>query len=337
MPAAVERRWFRATGLPVARSSSRTAMLDSMTRVRAVRIPELKRDPEADAPAGTVDDLARFVGAHRRIVVLTGAGCSTASGIPAYRDRTGRWRRRQPIFYQDFMRDAVVRRRYWARSFFGWAVMEEARPGRTHDALSRLARSGRLHGLVTQNVDGLHQRAGHVDVIELHGGLQQVVCLDCGAGTPRTSLQERLVALNPDWRPEVLGINPDGDAELDERAYPGFRVADCADCGGTLKPDVVFFGESVPRHRLEAADRLVAGADAMLVVGTSLVVWSGYRLARRAAELGLPIAAINDGLTRADALLRFKLSGDCGAALARVAERVAGADPVQASSAKSSA
>jgi NAD-dependent SIR2 family protein deacetylase len=297
-------------------------MLPTMSQVRAVRIPELRREAETDAPVGTLDDLERLVGSHGSIVVLTGAGCSTASGIPAYRDRTGRWRRRQPIFYQDFMRDPVVRRRYWARSYFGWPVMEQARPGRTHAALANLARHGRLHGLVTQNVDGLHQRAGHDDVIELHGGLHQVLCLDCGAATPRTSLQRRLEALNPDWRAEVLGINPDGDAELDEQAYPGFRVADCADCGGVLKPDVVFFGESVPRERLEAADRLVAGADAMLIVGTSLVVWSGYRLARRAAERGLPIAAINEGLTRADALLDFKLGGDCGAALAAVADRL---------------
>jgi NAD-dependent SIR2 family protein deacetylase len=296
-----------------------------MSGIRAVRIPELRSGAGADAPPGSIDDLHRFVASHRSIVVLTGAGCSTASGIPAYRDRTGRWRRRQPIFYQDFMRDAVVRRRYWARSFFGWPVMAQARPGRTHTALARLARLGRLRGLVTQNVDGLHHGAGHEEVLELHGGLHQVLCLDCGAATPRTSLQQRLDALNPDWRPEVLGINPDGDAELDERAYPGFRVAGCEDCGGTLKPDVVFFGESVPRGRLEAADRLVDGADAMLVVGTSLVVWSGYRLARRAAERGLPLVAINEGLTRADALLDFKLGGDCGDALAAVAGRLAAA------------
>ncbi|MGK7295823.1 MAG: NAD-dependent protein deacetylase [Candidatus Wenzhouxiangella sp. M2_3B_020] len=285
-----------------------------------MRIPELRADPTVRATEGSTDELAGFLSDHRRIVVLTGAGCSTGSGIPAYRDPSGRWQRRQPIFYQDFIGDPIMRRRYWARSYFGWAVMEDARPGPTHRALSRLERTGRMAGLVTQNVDGLHQRAGHSRVIELHGGLERVLCLDCGNGSRRSALQERLEGLNPDWSPEVLGINPDGDAELDDRAYPGFRVADCSECGGTLKPDVVFFGESVPRPRLESADRLVDEADAMLIVGTSLVVWSGFRLARRAAEAGLPLAAVNDGLTRADGLLDFKVSGDCGE---RLAEAVA--------------
>lgn len=267
--------------------------------------------------AGSVDELSRFLADHRKIVVLTGAGCSTGSGIPAYRDESGRWRRRQPIFYQDFLAEPVMRRRYWARSFFGWRVMQRAAPGPTHAALATLARLERMSGLVTQNVDGLHQRAGHTDVIELHGGLERVLCLDCGLGSTRDELQQRLELLNPDWAPEVLAINPDGDAELDEKAYPGFRIAGCSDCGGILKPDVVFFGESVPRSRLAAADRLVENADAMLIVGTSLVVWSGYRLARLAAERGIPLAAVNNGLTRADAMLEFKLEGDCGEVLGK--------------------
>lgn len=286
-----------------------------MASVRSVRIPELRADPGAQARAGSIDELARFVADHRKIVVLTGAGCSTGSGIPAYRDKSGRWRRRQPVFYQDFLGDPVMRRRYWARSFFGWRVMQQASPGPTHTALAGLADAGRLSGLITQNVDGLHQRAGHADVIELHGGLDRVLCLDCGLGSTRDELQQRLELLNPDWAPEVLGINPDGDAELDDRAYPGFRIAGCSACGGTLKPDVVFFGESVPRTRLDAADRLVDHADAMLIVGTSLVVWSGYRLTRLAAERGVPIAAVNNGLTRADGMLEFKLEGDCDVVL----------------------
>lgn len=288
-----------------------------MANVRTARIPELRIDPDTEVRAGSVHELARFLSAHERIGVLTGAGCSTGSGIPAYRDESGRWRRRQPIFYQDFIKDPAMRRRYWARSYFGWTVMQQARPGMTHTALAALAKTGRVSGLITQNVDGLHQHAGHDDVIELHGGLERVLCLDCGLGSPRNGLQRRLEALNPDWAPEVLGINPDGDAELDERAYPGFRIADCPDCGGTLKPDVVFFGESVPKQRLCAADRLVENADAMLIVGTSLVVWSGFRLARRAAERGIPVVAINNGLTRADSLLDFKLEGDCGEVLER--------------------
>ncbi|MBS3823930.1 MAG: NAD-dependent protein deacetylase [Wenzhouxiangellaceae bacterium] len=290
-----------------------------MTQVRAARIPELRTDPDVAVRNGSVAELARFLDNHRSIAVLTGAGCSTGSGIPAYRDESGRWRRRQPIFYQDFINDPVMRRRYWARSYFGWSVMRQARPGRTHTALATLAESGKTAGLITQNVDGLHQRAGHDALIELHGGLERVLCLDCGRGSSRDALQQRLERLNPDWAPEVLGINPDGDAELDvrhdKRAYPGFRIAACTGCGGTLKPDVVFFGESVPRQRLAEADRRVEGADAMLIVGTSLVVWSGFRLARLAAERGLPIVAINNGLTRADALLEFKLQGDCGEVL----------------------
>ena len=288
-----------------------------MVKTRSVRIPELRTEPGVQARAGSVEELTRFVMDHRSIVVLTGAGCSTGSGIPAYRDESGRWRRRQPIFYQDFLGDPVMRRRYWARSFFGWQVMQRANPGPSHTALASMAGHGRLSGLVTQNVDGLHQRAGHNGVIELHGGLERVLCLDCGLGSTRDELQQQLELLNPDWAPEVFGINPDGDAELDDRAYPGFRVADCAGCGGILKPDVVFFGESVPRARLAAADQLVENADAMLIVGTSLVVWSGYRLALQASERGIPVAAVNNGLTRADAMLEFKLDGDCGEVLGR--------------------
>jgi len=298
-----------------------------MAPVRAIRIPELRIDPDLAGRRGSVAELARFISSHRSIAVLTGAGCSTGSGIPAYRDEFGRWRRRQPVFYQDFINDPVTRRRYWARSYFGWSVMQQARPGPTHRVLAALAATGKIAGLITQNVDGLHQRAGHSDLIELHGGLERVLCLDCGLGCSRDGLQQRLKLLNPDWAPEVLGINPDGDADLDERAYPGFRVAGCESCGGTLKPDVVFFGESVPRPRLDAAERLIHAADALLVIGTSLVVWSGYRLARTAAERGTPIVAVNDGRTRADDLLAFKLGGDCGEVLERAAARALAQTP----------
>jgi len=298
-----------------------------MASFQSVRIPELRTDPAVDARPGTIDELVRFLCRHRRVVALTGAGCSTGSGIPAYRDPSGRWQRRDPILFQDFVRDPVIRRRYWARSYFGWGVMQRARPGPAHGALARLDTDGRIAGLVTQNVDGLHQRAGHTRVIELHGGLQRVQCMTCGADCDRATLQHRLEALNPGWSPDVLGINPDGDAELDERAYPGFRVAGCESCGGTLKPDVVFFGESVPRPRLDAAERLIHAADALLVIGTSLVVWSGYRLARTAAERGTPIVAVNDGRTRADDLLAFKLGGDCGEVLERAAARALAQTP----------
>lgn len=292
---------------------------------KALRIPELRTAGEADAPAGTADDLAEFLARHERIAVLTGAGCSTAAGIPAYRDRTGRWQRRQPILFQDFIADARMRRRYWARSFFGWPVMRAARPGPAHRALARLAGAGRLAGLITQNVDGLHQRAGHGGAIELHGGLARVLCRECADAIDRNELQELLAGVNPGWSPDVIGINPDGDAELDDRAWPGFRVVDCRRCGGMLKPDVVFFGESVPADRMAAAESVLGNADAVLVVGTSLVVGSAYRIVRRAAGAGLPLVAVNDGRTRADALLGFKVRGDCGEVLGAACSGLAAA------------
>lgn len=266
--------------------------------------------------------LVDFFRNHPRVLILTGAGCSTGSGIPAYRDGSGQWNRRQPIFFQDFMTSAQVRRRYWARSYFGWPVMRDASPGTAHRALRDLHVTGRLAGLVTQNVDGLHQAAGHENVAELHGGLSRVSCMHCGTRTDRDGLQHELEVLNPDWAPEVLGLNPDGDAELDELAYPGFRVADCAGCGGMLKPDVVFFGESVPPARFQAIDKQLSEADALLIIGSSLVVWSGFRLVRDACAAGIPVAAVNEGRTRADAMLDFKLGGDCGEALADAAARL---------------
>ncbi|MDT8409698.1 MAG: NAD-dependent protein deacetylase [Wenzhouxiangellaceae bacterium] len=293
-----------------------------MNAARIVRIPDMRPFDGLDAPSGDVERLARFMRAHRQILVLSGAGCSTRSGIPAYRDGDGRWLRRDPILYQDFIKHDDMRRRYWARSFFGWPRMMKARPNPAHVALAELERTGRLSLLVTQNVDGLHRLAGSENVVELHGCLAEVGCMACGAVIARPALQRRIAAANPDWNPQVLGINPDGDAELDANAYPGFRVVDCRDCGGALKPDVVFFGESVPAHRVEAVSRALAASDALLIVGSSLVVWSGYRIARQAAEAGLPIAAVNNGRTRADALLQFKVAGDCDGVLNRAVSRL---------------
>ncbi len=289
-------------------------------RAPGIRIPEFRDDEGPDAVAGTAAQLAEFLNRHAPVLVLTGAGCSTGSGIPAYRDAAGRWSRRQPILYPDFVSSATVRRRYWARSFLGWPVMHEARPGPAHHGLVQLHDRALLAGLVTQNVDGLHQAAGHRNVLELHGGLQRVLCLDCGAPLDRDVLQEQLLTVNPDWAPEVLSINPDGDAELDDAAYPGFRVVDCAACGGRLKPDVVFFGESVPTGRFEAIGAMLERAGALLVVGSSLVVGSGYRIVREARRHGLPIAAATRGRTRADALLEFNVHADCGETLHRVLE-----------------
>ena len=290
----------------------------STGRAPGIRIPEFRDDDGPAAVPGTAERLAGFLQHRAPVLVLTGAGCSTGSGIPAYRDADGRWSRRQPILYPDFVASAIVRRRYWARSFLGWPVMHEARPGPAHHALTQLHDRGLLQGLVTQNVDGLHQAADHPDVLELHGGLQRVLCLDCGAPLDRDVLQERLLTANPDWAPDVLSINPDGDAELDDAAYPGFRVVDCAACGGRLKPDVVFFGESVPTGRFEAIGAMLDRAGALLVVGSSLVVGSGYRIVREARRRDLPIVAATQGRTRADALLEFNVHADCGETLHRV-------------------
>lgn len=273
-----------------------------------------------DVPTGDIDRLAEFIRANERLLVLTGAGISTRSGIPAYRDGSGRWLQRRPILYQDFLRCEHTRRRYWARSFFGWPVMAAASVNRAHQALVALERAGRIGGLVTQNVDGLHRRAGQQRLIELHGRLDRVFCLDCGNAGSRAGLQERLLELNGDWRAEVRGINADGDARLDEQDWPGFCVADCPSCGGTLKPQVVFFGESVPAATRSAVSDALAGASALLVVGSSLVVGSAYRLVRDAAKRGLPVAAVNQGRMRADELLDFKVDSCCEAALSAAAD-----------------
>ena len=285
----------------------------------ALRLPELGPANGCEPPRGDVTQLGQFLADHERMLVITGAGCSTASGIPAYRDGAGKWQQRSPILYPDFVGSPKSRRRYWARSFYGWPAMAKARINGAHEALVELERTGRINHLITQNVDGLHPRAGQQRLIELHGRLRDVRCLECGDLSTRDELQARLEKLNPDWAPEVRELRPDGDAELDERAYPGFQVADCEACGGRLKPDVVFFGESIPKARHEQVSEALAESDAVLVVGTSLVVASAYRIVRNAAKAGLPIAAVNDGRTRADDLLAFKVPGACHEVLAAVA------------------
>ena len=260
-------------------------------------------------------ELARFIDRHPRLFVLTGAGCSTGSGIPDYRDLDGGWKRRPPVTLQTFVADAKTRSRYWARSLVGWRRFGRARPNGTHAALARLETDGRVEVLLTQNVDGLHQAAGSDNVIDLHGRLDTVRCLACEARTPREDFQRALEALNPDWLALDALDAPDGDAELEDLDFASFRVPDCEACGGMLKPDVVFFGENVPRERVERAESHLAKADAMLVVGSSLMVFSGYRFARAAARLGKPIAAVNLGRTRADDILSLKVEGDCTAIL----------------------
>ena len=271
--------------------------------------------------AAAADVLRDWLAARRRILVLTGAGISTASGIPDYRGPDGAWKRRAPITFQAFMRDPAMRARYWARSFVGWPLMARAQPNAAHRALLTLAAHGRLAGLVTQNVDGLHTRAGQHDVIDLHGRIDRVVCLDCGARDTRAALQQRLADDNPGWAGLSAAVAPDGDADLERFDFDQFRAPACSACGGLLKPDVVFFGENVPRERVAAAFAALESADAMLVVGSSLMVYSGYRFARLAHERGLPLALLTRGVTRADAIAGLKLDADCADTLAGAIER----------------
>lgn len=266
----------------------------------------------------TPDDTSRlseFLADHRRIFVLTGAGVSTESGIPDYRAPDGSWKHRKPIQYRELVSSALVRKRYWARSFVGWHRIARAEPNEAHRALAELERFGRTSCLVTQNVDGLHQKAGSREVIDLHGRLDRVECLDCRWIYRRDDFQEELARRNPEWGGASGRIRPDGDVDLGAVDYEAFDVPPCPHCGGDLKPWVVFFGEQVPKDRVERAFRALDEADAMLVVGSSLMVFSGYRFVRKAAELGLPVAAVNLGRTRADDLLDFKLESSCGAIL----------------------
>ncbi|MGB0723043.1 MAG: NAD-dependent protein deacetylase [Gammaproteobacteria bacterium] len=252
--------------------------------------------------------LRAFVQAHPRLFVLTGAGVSTGSGIPDYRDARGEWKRPAPVQYREFVDHPHTRQRYWARSLVGWPWFADAKPNTAHRQLVDLEQAGHVHQLVTQNVDRLHQRAGSRRVIDLHGRLDRVVCLSCGHRSDRAPLQERLKLENPGFARQVAEIGPDGDAYLEGVDFSAFLVPDCDACGGLLKPDVVFFGESVPRERVDQALSALARADGLLVLGSSLMVYSGFRYCRFAAENGIPIAAVNLGRTRADDLLDLKVN-----------------------------
>ena len=265
----------------------------------------------------SVEPLREWLAGFERVFVLTGAGCSTGSGIPDYRDALGEWKRPPPVNFRDFVDDPLVHARYWARSFIGWPVISRARPNAAHLALAEWERSGRLSQLLTQNVDGLHQRAGSRDVIDLHGRIDQVVCLGCAATYQRAGIQSCLEHDNPDWAGLVAATAPDGDAELEGRDFTRFRAPRCEACGGMLKPDVVFFGENVPPARYESARTALLEAQALLVVGSSLMVYSGFRFARIAHDAGRPIAILNQGRTRADDLAMLRLDVDCATALPR--------------------
>ncbi|GAB3436250.1 NAD-dependent protein deacetylase [Massilia solisilvae] len=251
--------------------------------------------------------LADFLARHANALVLTGAGLSTASGIPDYRDRDGNRRGRQPIQGPEFRRSPAVQRRYWARSMVGWPTLARAQPNTGHRALAMLEANGRIGALLTQNVDGLHQQAGSHAVLELHGNIHHVLCLSCQARFPRAFVQAQLLEANPEVAAALATPLPDGDADLEPEALEHFRLPACVHCGGTLQPDVVFFGDGIPTARTACALAQMEAADALLVVGSSLMVYSGYRFCRLAAEQGKPIAALNLGRTRADHLIGLKI------------------------------
>lgn len=262
-----------------------------------------------------VSSLTAFVKNYPRLLVLTGAGISAGSGIPVYRNDQGEWLPQAPIEHADFIREHPVRQRYWARSLAGWPRVQAAQPNAAHHALASLEQSGHIPWLVTQNVDGLHQRAGHQRVIDLHGNLATATCMACGTSEHRRALQHRLEQLNPEHS-EFRGVpGPDGDSVLDASCHSNFKVPDCLSCGGILKPDVVFFGGSVPDQRVQRVRQALADADALLVVGSSLMVYSGFRFCRQAASSGKPIAIINRGVTRADDMASLKVNEDCASVL----------------------
>lgn len=259
--------------------------------------------------------LEDFIHQHRRLFVLTGAGVSTNSGIPDYRDNHGNWKRSPPITYQTFMGPEANRQRYWARSLIGWQRFGRAQPNGAHRALANLEGRGGCEILLTQNVDRLHQGAGHRDVIDLHGRLDRVRCMACGERSPRDAFQTELARFNSAWLELDGGDAPDGDADLEHDDFSSFSVPPCTSCGGILKPDVVFFGETVPRETVETAKAHMENADGMLIVGSSLMVYSGFRFVQMAAQRGIPIAAVNLGRTRGDDLLTLKVEDQCEAAL----------------------
>ena len=269
-----------------------------------------------------MSELYNFIRQYPRLFVLSGAGVSTDSGIPGYRDAEGRWKRTPPVLLHDFLSDQSVRQRYWVRSMVGWRVVAGANPNIAHHGLAWLEAAGRLQQLVTQNVDGLHQRAGSINVIELHGNLRRVRCLDCGAEHSRESVQRTLEAENPDFLGASAMVAPDGDADVESYCVDAFRIPSCVSCAGVLKPDVVFFGEGVPKHRVDAAIGALEQSDAVLVIGSSLMVYSGYRFCEWAYKMDKPIAAINLGRTRADHLLSLKIERSCADALRSLIERL---------------
>jgi NAD-dependent SIR2 family protein deacetylase len=273
-----------------------------------------------------LDELAERV-ARGRVLVLSGAGLSTESGIPDYRGATGRARPATPMTIADFRATDEARQRYWARSFVGWRRIGEAEPNTGHRAVARLEHDGLVTSVITQNVDELHQRAGSRQVIDLHGVLSRIICLDCGQLSPRVELADRLRAANPGWDARTDSVSdaakPDGDYDVDDAAIAEFVVVDCSSCGGALKPDVVFFGENVRPERVAHCYDLVEASDLVLVLGSSLTVASGFRFVRRAAKVAVPVAIVNQGETRGDPYAQLKIDAPLGGTLDDLVNRIA--------------
>ncbi|MER6443828.1 NAD-dependent protein deacetylase [Streptomyces venezuelae] len=283
--------------------------------------PTLSWTPTGEPRPGTTDpepvaDALRTGG----VLVLSGAGISTESGIPDYRGEGGSLRRHTPMTYQEFTTSIHARRRYWARSHLGWRTFGRARPNAGHRAVAAFERRGLLSAVITQNVDGLHQAAGSEEVVELHGNLHRVVCLSCGDFSTRRELARRLEEANAGFDPGTARLNPDGDADLTDEQVSDFTVMPCAKCGGTLKPDVVFFGENVPPHRVERCRELVDAAASLLVLGSSLTVMSGLRFVRQAAQAGKPVMIINRDPTRGDRHAAARIALPLGATLTALAD-----------------
>ncbi|MBO6556300.1 MAG: NAD-dependent protein deacetylase [Pseudomonadales bacterium] len=247
----------------------------------------------------------KFLEGKSRVVVLTGAGISAGAGIPTYRDQQGNWQRSDPIQHQDFLRQHTSRQRYWLRSYIGWPAVAKASPCLSHRALAELESSGPVNLIVTQNVDRLHQKAGANAVIDLHGRLDRVICLSCKKLYARSAIQEKLKTLNPflETLNQEADIAPDGDANIETAWVSEMTTPRCEHCDGDLKPDVVFFGDNVPKSIVQSIYRTLDDADGFLIVGTSLKVFSGFRFCRYAFERHLDIASINPGVTRGDNLI----------------------------------
>ncbi|ERE74680.1 NAD-dependent protein lipoamidase sirtuin-4, mitochondrial isoform X1 [Cricetulus griseus] len=295
--------------------STKGHWMTNLSRPRSHRPTGLFVPPSPPLDPEKIKELQRFITLSKKLIVMTGAGISTESGIPDYRsEKVGLYARtdRRPIQHIDFIRSAPVRQRYWARNFVGWPQFSSHQPNPAHWALSNWEKLGKLHWLVTQNVDALHSKAGNRRLTELHGCMHRVLCLNCGEQTPRRVLQERFQVLNPSWSAEAQGVAPDGDVFLTEEQVRSFQVPSCDRCGGPLKPDVVFFGDTVKPDKVDFVHRRVKEADSLLVVGSSLQVYSGYRFILTAREKKLPIAILNIGPTRSDDLACLKLDSRCG-------------------------